>query len=222
MGKRKSNVLSLCTKIIVYLSVIILNIFYFRPDLIGKYIIEEKFVERLGTILPAIIGVVGVFATVSNNRKGTYKEVVTRERIEWIHDLRDSLAELMEIMEDIEVTGEEKDQTAYKEEMRRVRQLYFRIISSLNVDGEDEDLIEIRAILSLNKYLKDKGLELPLNFKTNELSLNYEDEKKEDLKNNRDKDKYEFYEIKGTSGEVISLFTMIYKDTWEDVKGEAF
>lgn len=222
MGKRKSNVLSLCAKIIVYLSVIILNIFYFRPDLIGKYIIEEKFVARLGTILPAIIGVVGVFATVSNNRKGTYKEVVTRERIEWIHDLRDSLAELMEIMEDIEVTGEEKDQTAYKEEMRRARQLYFRIISSLNVDGEDEDLIEIRAILSLNKYLKDKGLELPLNFKTNELSLNYEDEKKEDLKNNRDKDKYEFYEIKGTSGEVIGLFTMIYKDTWEDVKGEAF
>ena len=222
MGKRKSNVLSLCAKIIVYLSVIILNIFYFRPDLIGKYIIEEKFVERLGTILPAIIGVVGVFATVSNNRKGTYKEVVTRERIEWIHDLRDSLAELMEIMEDIEVTGEEKDQTAYKEEMRRVRQLYFRIISSLNVDGEDEDLIEIRAILSLNKYLKDKRIELPLNFKIRDLSLVKDDDKKKMLENPRVENMYEFHEIEGTSEEVISLFTKIYKNTWEEVKGEAF
>lgn len=219
MEKRKSNVLSLCARIIVYLSVIILNIFYFRPYLIGKYIIEEKFVERLGTILPAIIGVVGVFATVSNNRKGTYKEVVTKERTRWIQGIKNDLAELMGIMEGGLMNF---DQVTFKEDMRRVSELYFRIVSSLNVNGEDEELLEIRAILSLNKYLKDKGLELPLNFKTNELSLNYEDEKKEDLKNNRDKDKYEFYEIKGTSGEVIGLFTMIYKDTWEDVKGEAF
>lgn len=219
MKKRKFNVSSLIAKIIVYLSVIILNIFYFRPDLIGKYIIEEKFVERLGTILPAIIGVVGVFATVSNNRKGTYKEVVTKERTRWIQGIKNDLAELMGIMEGGLMNF---DQVTFKEDMRRVSELYFRIVSSLNVNGEDEELLEIRAILSLNKYLKDKGLELPLNFKTNELSLNYEDEKKEDLKNNRDKDKYEFYEIKGTSGEVIGLFTMIYKDTWEDVKGEAF
>lgn len=219
MKKIKINVLSLCAKIIVYLSVIILNIFYFRPDLIGKYIIEEKFVERLGTILPAIIGVVGVFATVSNNRKGTYKEVVTKERTRWIQGIKNDLAELMGIMEGGLMNF---DQVTFKEDMRRVRQLYFRIISSLNVDGEDEDLIEIRSILSLNKYLKDKGLEFPLNFKTNELSFNYEDEKNEDLKNNRDKDKYEFYEIKGSSEEVIRLFTKIYKETWEDVKGEAF
>lgn len=219
MKKRKSNVLSLCAKIIVYLSVIILNIFYFRPDLIGKYIIEEKFVERLGTILPAIIGVVGVFATVSNNRKGTYKEVVTKERTRWIQGIKNDLAELMGIMEGGLMNF---DQVTFKEDMRRVSELYFRILSSLNVNGEDEELLEIRAILSLNKYFKDKGLELPLNFKINELSFNYEDEKKEDLKNNSDKDKYKFYELNGSSEEVISLFTMIYKDTWEDVKGEAF
>lgn len=219
MKKRKFNVSSLIAKIIVYLSVIILNIFYFRPDLIGKYIIEEKFVERLGTILPAIIGVVGVFATVSNNRKGTYKEVVTKERTRWIQGIKNDLAELMGIMEGGLMNF---DQITFKKDIRRVSELYFRIVSSLNVNGEDEELLEIRAILSLNKYLKDKGRELPLNFKINELSFNYEDEKKEDLKNNRDKDKYKFYELNGSSEEVISLFTMIYKDTWEDVKGEAF
>lgn len=219
MKKIKINVLSLCAKIIVYLSVIILNIFYFRPDLIGKYIIEEKFVERLGTILPAIIGVVGVFATVSNNRKGTYKEVVTKERTRWIQGIKNDLAELMGIMEGGLMNF---DQVTFKEDMRRVSELYFRIVSSLNVNGEDEDLLEIRAILSLNKYLKDKGLELPLNFKINYLSFISYDEENKILEDRREKKKFRIYEIKGTSEEVIGLFTMIYKDTWEDVKGEAF
>ena len=219
MEKRKSNVLSLCARIIVYLSVIILNIFYFRPYLIGKYIIEEKFVERLGTILPAIIGVVGVFATVSNNRKGTYKEVVTKERTRWIQGIKNDLAELMGIMEGGLMNF---DQVTFKEDMRRVSELYFRIVSSLNVNGEDEELLEIRAILSLNKYFKDKGLELPLNFKINDLSFISYDEENKILENRRKKKKFRTYEIKGTSEEVISLFTMIYEDTWEDVKGEAF
>lgn len=219
MKKRKSNVLSLYAKIIVYLSVIILNIFYFRPDLIGKYIIEEKFVARLGTVLPAIIGVVGVFATVSNNRKGTYKEVVTKERTRWIQGIKNDLAELMGIMEGGLMNF---DQVTFKEDMRRVSELYFRIVSSLNVNGEDEELLEIRAILSLNKYFKDKGLELPLNFKINDLSFISYDEENKILENRRKKKKFRTYEIKGTSEEVISLFTMIYKDTWEDVKGEAF
>ena len=219
MEKRKSNVLSLCARIIVYLSVIILNIFYFRPDLIGKYIIEEKFVEKLGTILPAIIGVVGVFATVSNNRKGTYKEVVTKERTRWIQGIKNDLAELMGIMEGGLMNF---DQVTFKEDMRRVSELYFSIVSSLNVNGEDEELLEIRAILSLNKYFKDKGLELPLNFKINDLSFISYDEENKILENRRKKKKFRTYEIKGTSEEVISLFTMIYKDTWEDVKGEAF
>lgn len=219
MGKRKSNVLSLCTKIIVYLSVIILNIFYFRPDLIGKYIIEEKFVERLGTILPAIIGVVGVFATVSNNRKGTYKEVVTKERTRWIQGIKNDLAELMGIMEGGLMNF---DQVTFKEDIRRVSELYFRIVSSLNVNGEDEELLEIRAILSLNKYFKDKGLELPLNFKIRELSFIYYCIENKKLEDCRKKKKLRTYEIKGSSEEVIRLFTKIYKDTWEDVKGEAF
>lgn len=219
MGKRKSNVLSLCAKIIVYLSVIILNIFYFRPDLIGKYIIEEKFVERLGTILPAIIGVVGVFATVSNNRKGTYKEVVTKERTRWIQGIKNDLAELMGIMEGGLMNF---DQVTFKEDMRRVSELYFRIVSSLNVNGEDEELLEIRSILSLNKYLKDKGLELPLNFKIRELSFIYYCIENKKLEDCRKKKKLRTYEIKGSSEEVIRLFTKIYKETWEDVKGEAF
>ncbi|MFR8744079.1 MAG: hypothetical protein ACLVEW_02500 [Peptoniphilus sp.] len=57
MKKRKFNVSSLCAKVMIYLPIILLNVFYFMPDLIGKYIIEEEFVESLGVILPALIGV---------------------------------------------------------------------------------------------------------------------------------------------------------------------
>lgn len=105
--------------------------------------------------------------------------------------------------------------------MRRVRELYFRIVSSFNVNGEDEGLKEIRAILSLNKYLKNKGLDLPLNFNMIKLSYIYYDEKKGVLKNCKLKNKCMIYKINGTSEEVMELFTMIYKDTWEDAKKEA-
>lgn len=221
MKKRKFNVRSLCAKIIIYLPVILLNIFYFRTDLIGKYIIEEKFVERLGVIIPALIGVLGVFAIVSNNRKATYKEVVTKERGRWIQYLRNDLAELMGILEESDGRLKDLDEVAFKKDMRRVRELYFRIVSSLNVNGENEDLIEIRAILSLNEYIKRKGFDLPLNFNLKKIKdVDYDEEKKE-LKDSRDKDDVIVYEISGTSEEVIGLFTMIYKDTWEDAKKEA-
>lgn len=210
-------------KFVFYMLIGGMIILYFNPSLIGKCIVEDEFISRLGTILPALIAVAGVYATVANNRRGTYKEIVTRERIDWIHDLRDSLAELMEIMEAYEVSGEEIDQAIYKKDMRKVKQLYFRIISSLNVDDKkDKKLIHIRAILSLNKYLKDKKQELPLNFKVNGLSFVYYDEEKEELEDSRNMKKFRIYELNGSSEEVISLFTMIYKDTWEDVKGEAF
>lgn len=210
-------------KLVFYLLIGGMIILYLKPSLIGKWIVEDEFISRLGTILPALIAVAGVYATVANNRRGTYKEIVTRERIDWIHDLRDSLAELMEIMEAYEVSGEKIDQAIYKKDMRKVKQLYFRIISSLNVDDKkDKKLIHIRAILSLNKYLKDKKLELPLNFKVNGLSFVYYDEGKEELEDSRNKKKFRIYELNGSSQEVISLFTIIYKDTWEDVKGEAF
>lgn len=209
-------------KIVFYMLIVAMIILYFNPNLIGKWILEKEFIRRLETILPPLIAVAGVYATVDNNRKGTYKEIVTRGRIEWIHDLRDSLAELMEIMEAYEVSGEEIDQATYKKDMRRVKQLYFRIISSLNVDGKkDKELIHIRAILSLNNYLEDRKLELPLNFKINALSFVHYDEEKKELEDCRKLKKFRTYKLNGSSEEVMILFTKIYKDTWEDVKGEA-
>lgn len=222
MKKSIFKIIRIVCKVLFYLLIGFMIFLYFNPSIIGKWISEDEFIKRLGKILPALIAVAGVYATVANNRKGTYKEIVTRERIDWIHDLRDSLAELMEIMEDNEVSGEEKDLATYKKDMRRVKQLYFRIISSLNVDiKKDKELINIRAILSLNNYIKDKVLKLPLNFKISELPFIYYDEVNKKLKDCRKKNKFRIYELNGSSEEVISLFTKIYKDTWEDVKGEA-
>lgn len=102
------KIIRIVCKVLFYLLIGFMIFLYFNPSIIGKWISEDEFIKRLGKILPALIAVAGVYATVANNRKGTYKEIVTRERIDWIHDLRDSLAELMEIMEDNEVSGEEK------------------------------------------------------------------------------------------------------------------
>lgn len=171
--------------------------------------------------MPALKGVAKLYASVSKNRSPTYKKIVPKERVAWIHDLKAYLAELMGILEESDGRLKDLDEVAFKKDRRRVRELYFIIVSSLNVNGEGEDLKEIRAILSLNKYLKNKGLDLPLNFNMIKLSYIYYDEKKGVFKNCKLKNKCMVYKINGTSEEVMELFTMIYKDNWENAKREA-
>ena len=51
----------------------------------------------VGTVLAALIGVNGVLAGFYFNKKQTYKEIVTRERIEWLHKMQENLALYLEL-----------------------------------------------------------------------------------------------------------------------------
>ncbi len=126
MEKRKFKALSLCSMILLCLPIIVLIIFFFSPDLIEKFIIEKEFIGTLGVILLALKGVAKLYAKVSKNRSPAYKKIVPKERVGWIHDLKAYLAELMGIMEESDGRLKDLDEVAFKKDMRRAKELYFK------------------------------------------------------------------------------------------------
>ena len=126
MEKRKFKALSLCSMILLCLPIIVLIIFFFSPDLIEKFIIEKEFIGTLGVILLALKGDAKLYAKVSKNRSPAYKKIVPKERVGWIHDLKAYLAELMGIMEESDGRLKDLDEVAFKKDMRRAKELYFK------------------------------------------------------------------------------------------------
>lgn len=59
-------------------------------------VIRDKIVESYDVIFSTLITVSGVFAGFYFNKKQTYKEIVTRERIEWLHKMQEKLANYLE------------------------------------------------------------------------------------------------------------------------------
>lgn len=59
-------------------------------------VIRDKIVESYDVIFSTLITVSGVFAGFYFNKKQTYKEIVTRERIEWLHKMQVKLANYLE------------------------------------------------------------------------------------------------------------------------------
>lgn len=109
MKKSIFKIIRIVCKVLFYLLIGFMIFLYFNPSIIGKWISEDEFIERLGKILPALIAVAGVYATVANNRRGTYKEIVNRERIEWLHKMQEALAEFLSITSNPKVTNRFKD-----------------------------------------------------------------------------------------------------------------
>lgn len=174
MKKSIFKIIRIVCKVLFYLLIGFMIFLYFNPSIIGKWISEDEFIERLGKILPALIAVAGVYATVANNRRGTYKEIVNRERIEWLHKMQEALAEFLALTSNPKVTNR------FKDKKDRARELYYLIISNLNVKEEDGKENERDAVESLYYYANSRGLDVELNFNRNLDS--YEDKDSKDTK----------------------------------------
>lgn len=96
----------------------------------------------VGTVLAALIGVAGVFAGFYFNKKQTYKEIVTRERIEWLHKMQENLAIYLEL------TSSNKEEREKLEEdyKNTVDKLYYEIIFNINHHKDK------KALKALEKY----------------------------------------------------------------------
>ena len=154
----------ICYSILILLFIsLILGLFYYIGIIIYNNTENTKLAEGVGIILAACISVTGVFFGFKFNRKQTYKEIVTRERIEWLHKMQEALAEFLSITSNTKVTNR------FEDKKERARELYYLIISNLNVkdDKEKKKKNERDAVELLYKYARSRGLDVELNFNRN-------------------------------------------------------
>lgn len=96
----------------------------------------------LGTVLAALIGVNGVLAGFYFNKKQTYKEIVTRERIEWLHKMQENLALYL----DLTSSNKEEREKLEEDYKNTVDKLYYEIIFNINHHKDK------KALKALEKY----------------------------------------------------------------------
>lgn len=185
--------------LLIFLSLVL---FYSIVFIIFDKTKSTELAEGVGIILAAFISVFGVFAGFRFNRKQTYKEIVTRERIEWLHKMQEALAEFLALTS--------KDDFADEDEYKiyRARELYYLIISNLNVKEEEGKKNERDAVELLFNYANSKGLDVELNF----------DRK---IKSDENKDSNDTKSIDELRKEIISKYTEIFNGTWNRIKNEA-
>lgn len=196
----------------------------------------DKIAESYGLIFSTFITVSGVFAGFYFNKKKTYKEIVTRERIEWLHKMQEALAEFLALTSNPKVTNR------FKDKKDRARELYYLIISNLNVKEEEGKKNERDAVELLYNYAISKGLDVELNFvkdvdreekKDSNVTKSIDESEKEieDLKDQirtleeKIKILQKNKEVDSLAGlkrkEIIKQYTEIFNETWNRIKNEA-
>lgn len=104
------------------------------------------FLSNLKEILPALITAAGVFEGFNINRKKSFKEIVTKERIKWLHMIQNNLSEYLKLTRNGKINIEDKD---------KVTELYYKIIFNINHEKDKEAL---DAIKDYNEYIFSKEL----------------------------------------------------------------
>ncbi|MFR6151911.1 MAG: hypothetical protein ACLUJH_03610 [Peptoniphilus sp.] len=192
--------------------------------------------ESLGLVFSACITTMGVFTGFYFNKKQTYKEIVTRERIEWLHKMQKNLAEYLEPTPQTDSGNLGKDN-------KTANRLYYELIFNIN-HTKDKDALD-----ALNKYhdlFHGQSDKIKVNLALKDdlkiglvLDKGEEDEILLKIKNESERDKLkeiissnELEKIKiGTENEnsdekekkkkVAEEFTKIFNETWRDIKREA-
>lgn len=132
--------------ILVILFLLILHYKALSSDLVAK-------------VLSALIAVIGVFAGFFFNKKQTYKEIVTKERINWLHKMQENLSEYLKLTnsimkKDIEKIVNEKEKEKAKllieEKKYKINKLYYEIIFNIN---HENDIVAYNTIKKYNSLV---------------------------------------------------------------------
>ncbi|MDU3457695.1 MAG: hypothetical protein E7F47_07320 [Peptoniphilus harei] len=159
--------------------------------------------DGIGSIVAATIAVLGVYYTAVENKKKTYKEIVTRERIEWLRDLKNNFSEYLALTSYGYVRYDDID---------RVRELYNKIIFNIN---SVNDIDALNAIKIYNDYVFGKKAEGSREIGKYSIKINSAD-KEENFSCSIYVSNYKF--LKNNMEE---KFRAIFKGTWTFIKGEA-
>lgn len=128
----------------VYFLLGILNFVSFIPLVsLSKFEIDKS----TGIVFSACITSIGVFAGFYFNKKQTYKEIVTRERIEWLHKMQEKLAYYLEPTSSTVATSDSNEEAkASVEDNVTANRLYYELSFNIN-HHKDAD-----ALKALNNY----------------------------------------------------------------------
>lgn len=155
-GKKLFNFLKEKIFILFFILLIISVLFAFNSVILNTkdLIPRDKIAESYGLIFSTFITVFGVFAGFYFNKKQTYKEIVTRERIEWLHKMQEKLANYLEPTSATEAKSSSEGATsdpnkkakASVEDNATVNRLYYELSFNIN-HNKDAD-----ALKALNNY----------------------------------------------------------------------
>lgn len=163
------------------------------------------FLSNLKVILPALVAGAGVFEGFNINRKKSFKEIVTKERINWLHRLQNNLSEYLKLTREGKVEDKDKD---------KVTKLYYKIIFAIN---HEEDKKALDAIKNYNDYIFGKELEKNIKIRKGIIELESQD--------SHEVKKFKCYvyinNFEKLRHEVEKNFTEIFKKVWENIKEEA-
>lgn len=159
--------------------------------------------DLVAKVFSALIAVIGVFTGFYYNKREKYKEIVTKERIDWLHRLQNNLSEYLKLTR--KGKAEDKD---------KVTKLYYKIIFAINHENDKKAL---DAIKSYNDYIFGRELEKNIRIKKKIIELESQDT--HELK------KFTYYKYKKNFGKLRSnvekSFAEIFKEVWENIKKEA-
>lgn len=193
------------------------------------------FLYYFKNVIPALVASIGVFEGFKYNRRQAYKEIVTRERINWLHKMQENLALYLELTSYHDKKGKksgqekpDKVQSIEDKDYKSPERLYHEILFNINHNKD------AKAKIALENYHRaykenwegcqggqaDQDIYIELEL------CNEEEDKKtfiikdtEDLskkiRKNTPKCKEELRK------EVEKEFTNIFKKVWKDIKEEA-
>lgn len=150
----------LCNIILfLFLTSLVLVLFYYIEFIIYDNTETPELARGVGILLSSIITVSGVYAGFHFNKKQTYKEIVTKERIEWLHKMQENLSEYLKLTnsimkKDVEKTVNEKEKEKAKllieEKKDKINKLYYEIIFNIN---HEEDKKALDVIKTYNRLV---------------------------------------------------------------------
>ncbi|MDU5466869.1 MAG: hypothetical protein E6084_03225 [Peptoniphilus harei] len=150
VNNKSSEEKNLCTlKKFVIFNILIL---IFLLILIILY--KEIIFDLVAKVLSSLIAVAGVFAGFSYNKREKYKEIVTKERINWLHKMQDNLSEYLKLTKsipekNIEKIVNEKAKLLIEEKKDKINKLYYEIIFNINHENDKDAYNTIKTYNSL-------------------------------------------------------------------------
>ena len=214
----------------IFALIIICTYFYFAH----RYT-HPIFLYYFKNVIPALVASIGVFEGFKYNRRQAYKEIVTRERINWLHKMQDKLALYLELTSYHDQKGQEscqenpnQENSVEDKDYKSPERLYHEILFNIN---HNKDVKAKTALENYHRAYKE-------NWKGCQGGQADQDVYIELEACNADADKKTFI-IKDTEElskkirentpkckedlrkEVEEEFTNIFKNVWKDIKEEA-